>query len=134
MALYMLDTNVASAVIRGHEQAEQRLRALPMDGWCISAITRSELRFGLALKPEATRLARIVNAWLDLAPVAPWDTAAADAHARLRAQLQLAGTPMGVFDEMIAAHALALGAVAVTNNVRHFSRATGLAIEDWLGA
>jgi len=134
MPLYMLDTNVASAVIRGHEQAERRLRALPMDGWCISAITRSELRFGLALKPEATRLARIVNAWLALAPVAPWDTAAADAHARLRAQLQLAGTPMGVFDEMIAAHAQALGAVAVTNNVRHFSRATGLAIEDWLGA
>ena len=134
MPLYMLDTNVASAVIRGHEQAERRLRALPMDGWCISAITRSELRFGLALKPEATRLARIVNAWLDLAPVAPWDTAAADAHARLRAQLQLAGTPMGVFDEMIAAHAQALGAVVVTNNVRHFSRATGLAIEDWLGA
>jgi tRNA(fMet)-specific endonuclease VapC len=134
MPLYMLDTNVASAVIRGHEQAERRLRALPMDGWCISAITRSELRFGLALKPEATRLARIVNAWLDLAPVAPWDTTAADAHARLRAQLQLAGTPMGVFDEMIAAHAQALGAVAVTNNVRHFSRATGLAIEDWLGA
>lgn len=134
MSLYMLDTNVASAVIKGHERAEQRLRALPMDGWCISAITRSELRFGLALKPQATKLARIVNAWLELAPVAPWDTAAADAHAYLRAELQLTGTTIGVFDEMIAAHALALGAVVVTNNVRHFRRATGLAIEDWLSA
>lgn len=128
----MLDTNAASAVIKGHEQAEQRLQALPMDGWCISAITRSELRFGINLKPEATRLARIVNAWLDLAPVAPWDTAAADAHAQLRAQLQLAGTTIGVFDEMIAGHALALGAVVVTNNVRHFSRVKHLVIEDWL--
>lgn len=134
MALFMLHTNVASAVIKGHEAAEQRLRALPMDGWCISALTRSELRFGLALKPEATKLVRIVNAWLELAPVAPWDTAAADAYAELRAQLQVTGTTIGVFDEMIAGHALALGAVVVTNNVRHFSRATGLAVEDWLKA
>lgn len=134
MPLYMLDTNVASAVIRGHEQAEKRLRALPMDSWCISAITRSELHFGLALRPKATQLARIVNAWLELAPVAPWDTAAADAYAHLRAKLQLAGTTIGVFDEMIAGHAQALGAVVVTNNVKHFSRVTGLAIEDWLDA
>jgi tRNA(fMet)-specific endonuclease VapC len=132
MPLYMLDTNAASAVIRGHEKAEKRLRDLPMNGWCISAITRSELRFGLELKPEATRLAQIVNTWLDLAPVAPWDTAAADAHARLRARLQLAGTTIGAFDEMIAGHALALGAVVVTNNGKHFSRAEGLSIEDWL--
>lgn len=74
MPLFMLDTNAASAVIKGHEQAEKRLRALPMDGWCISAVTRSELRFGLELKPEATRLAMIVNAWLELAPVAPQST------------------------------------------------------------
>ena len=134
MPLFMLDTNAASAVIKGHEQAEKRLRALPMDGWCISAVTRSELRFGLELKPEATRLAMIVNAWLELAPVAPWDTAAADAHAQLRAQLQLAGTSIGVFDEMIAGHALALGAVVVTNNVRHFNRAKGLITQDWLQA
>lgn len=132
MQLFMLDTNTASAVIKGHEAAETRLRALPMDAWCISAITRSELRFGLALKPEATRLAQIVNAWLELAPVAPWDTAAADAHALLRAQLQLAGTPIGIFDEMIAGHAMALRAVVVTNNVRHFNQAKGLPVEDWL--
>ena len=132
MPLFMLDTNVASAVIKGHDAAEKRLRALPMDAWCISAITRSELSFGLELKPEATKLTGIVNAWLELAPVAPWDTAAADAHAQLRATLQLAGTTIGVFDEMIAGHAMSLGAVVVTNNVRHFSRARGLAIEDWL--
>ena len=132
MPLYMLDTNAASAVIRGHEKAEKRLRDLPMDGWCISAVTRSELRFGLELKPEATRLARIVNTWLALTPVAPWDKIAADAHARLRARLQLAGITIGAFDAMIAGHALALGAVVVTNNVKHFSRAEGLFIEDWL--
>jgi tRNA(fMet)-specific endonuclease VapC len=132
MPLYMLDTNAASAVIKGNQKTEKRLRDLPMDGWCISAVTRSELRFGLELKPEATRLAKIVNTWLELAPVAPWDTAAAARGHRLRAQLQLAGITIGAFDEMIAGHALALEAVVVTNNVKHFSRAKGLFIEDWL--
>jgi len=133
-ALYLLDTNIASALIRGgHPHLEKQLQALPASGWCISVITRSELRFGVELlRPNATRLERIVDAFLQTAPVAPWDRAAADAHARLRARLQNAGTPIGVFDEMIAAHALTLGAVLVTDNERHFRRVEGLAVENWL--
>lgn len=131
--LYMLDTNVTSALIRGHPQLEKRLLALPADGWCISAITRSEQRFWVELVlPQATRLKRIVDTFLAAAPVAPWDRAAADRHVRVRARLQLAGTPIGVFDEMIAGHALALGAVLVTDNERHFRRVEGLAVENWL--
>jgi tRNA(fMet)-specific endonuclease VapC len=38
---------------------------------------------------------------------------------------------IGALDTLIAAHALSLGAVAVTNNVREFARFTGLAVEDW---
>jgi predicted nucleic acid-binding protein len=85
MPLYMLDTNAASAVIKGNQKTEKRLRDLPMDGWCISAVTRSELRFGLELKPEATRLAKIVNTWLELAPVAAGAAATGrDHHRRIR--------------------------------------------------
>jgi tRNA(fMet)-specific endonuclease VapC len=133
-ALYLLDTNIASALIRRrHAHLRERMLALPASGWCISAITRSELRFGVELlRPAATRLERIVDTFLQAAPVAPWDRAAADRHARLRAQLQNAGTPIGVFDEMIAAHALALGAVLVTDNERHFRRVEGLAVENWI--
>jgi len=133
-ALYLLDTNIASVLIRGgHPYLEQRMLTLPAGSWCISAITRSELRFGVELlKPEATRLERIVDAFLQAAPVAPWERAAADTHARLRARLQKAGTPIGVFDEMIAAHALTLNAVLVTDNERHFRRVEGLAVENWI--
>jgi tRNA(fMet)-specific endonuclease VapC len=35
-------------------------------------------------------------------------------------------------DAMIASHALALGAVLVTNNGRHFSRVEGLVLENWV--
>jgi len=35
-------------------------------------------------------------------------------------------------DTLIAAHALALGAVVATNNVRQFGRVPGLTVENWL--
>jgi tRNA(fMet)-specific endonuclease VapC len=83
-------------------------------------------------QPEAATLARIVDAFLQATTTMPWDEAAADAHGRLRAKLRRAGTPIGDFDEMIAGHALALGAVLVTDNTRHFRLVDGLALENWI--
>jgi tRNA(fMet)-specific endonuclease VapC len=131
-SLYMLDTNTASAALRGNAGLDERLQRLDPAQLCISAITRAELRYGMALKPEAIKLARYVDAFLRATTTMSWDETAADAHGRLRAQLRRAGTPIGDFDEMIAAHALALGAVLVTDNTKHFKRVDGLAIENWI--
>lgn len=132
MTMYMLDTNIASAAVRGDMALDERLDRLSPAQWCISAITRAELRYGLALKPAAVRLASVVEAFLQSAVVVPWEAAAADAHGALRAELKRSGTPIGAYDEMIAAHALALGAVLVTDNVKHFERVPGLRWENWL--
>lgn len=132
MTLYMLDTNAASEAVRGHPEFDERLKSLPPGQWCISAVTCSEIRFGVAKKPEAVRLHRIVDEFLRIVPILPWDAKAANRHGELRADLQARGLPIGDFDEMIAAHALAVGAVVVTDNVRHFSRVPGLVLENWL--
>jgi len=132
MPLRMLDTNIASAAIRGRPAIDERLRALPMGSWCISAVTRAELRFGVEQRPHAVQLAQLVDAFLLVAPAVAWDSSAADAHGRLRAKLEVAGSRIGDFDEMIAAHALALGAVLVTDNTRHFRRVRNLELENWL--
>lgn len=132
MAFYMLDTNTASAALRGTAAIDERLQRLDPAQWCVSSVTRAELRYGVALKPEASRLAQYVDAFLQATTTAPWDQAAADAHGRLRAQLRRAGTPIGDFDEMIAAHALALGAVLITDNTRHFRMVDGLPLENWI--
>ena|ERR1700741_5208362 len=132
MTLYMLDTNAASEAIRGHPAFDERLQALPAGQWCISAVTCSEIRYGVAKRPEAVRLHRIVEEFLRIAPILPWDAKAADCHGQLRADLKARGTPIGDFDEMIAAHARSLGAVIVTDNTQHFSRVPGLIIENWL--
>jgi tRNA(fMet)-specific endonuclease VapC len=62
----------------------------------------------------------------------PWDEGAATQFAAIAAQLHKAGTPIGSMDAMIAGHAMATGAILVSNNGRHFSRVNGLTVENWL--
>ncbi|WP_077001957.1 type II toxin-antitoxin system VapC family toxin [Variovorax sp. KK3] len=130
--VYMLDTNITSAAIRGEPAIEAKLGALPQEAWCISAITMSEHVYGLSKRPEARRLARLVQEFLQVADVLPWDRHAADAHGELRAELESAGIPIGHYDTMIAAHARALGLIVVTDNERHFGRVPRLSVENWL--
>ena len=132
MALYMLDTNAVSAVMRGNPLMDERLLQLDPADWCISAVTHSEICYGLSMRPDATTLRRAADAFLAAATTLAWDATAAAAHGRLRAQLRQAGTPIGDFDEMIAAHALSVGAVLVTSNERHVRRISGLTIENWI--
>jgi len=130
--VYMLDTNAASAAMRGTAGLDERLRALQPAQWCISAVTHAELRYGAALRPDSVKVARYVDGFLSVARTEPWGAAAADAHGRLRAELRRRGTPIGDYDEMIAAHALVLRAVLVTDNVKHFEHIEGLMLENWI--
>ena len=61
----------------------------------------------------------------------PFDDRAAGAYGRVRAHLERAGTPIGPFDALIAAHALSLDLILVSHNEREFQRVNGLRVEDW---
>ena len=130
--LYLLDTHTATAALRGAAGLDSRLQRMPPEEWCISAITNAEMRYGVALRPDAVKLERYVDAFLAVARTEPWDASCAEYHGRVRAQLRAKGQVLGDFDEMIAAHALALGAVLVTDNMRHFKRVEGLRLENWI--
>jgi tRNA(fMet)-specific endonuclease VapC len=132
MALYLLDTATATAAMRGTAGLDIRLQRMPPDEWCVSAITCAEMRYGVALKPQAIQLERYVDAFLAVARTEPWDAACAEYHGLVRAQLRARGRSLGDFDEMIAAHALALDAVLVTDDPRHFREVDGLRLENWI--
>lgn len=133
MRLYMLDTDTVSHFVRGKTPAlDARVAAILPKHLCISAVTRGELLYGLKLKDGARRLAQLVDQFLIRVQCLPWDEAAAAHFASIAAELHKAGTPIGSMDAMIAGHAMAVGAVLVTNNGRHFSRVAGLAVENWL--
>jgi tRNA(fMet)-specific endonuclease VapC len=128
---YLLDTNIASYIIKGNIPAvRRRVVQVPMAQLAISAVTEGELRYGAARRPDAARLRTIVDEFLIRMTILPWDSEAAQHYGQVRAALQREGLPMGNLDMMIAAHALALGAVLVTND-QAFTRIRQLNVEDW---
>ena len=130
--LYLLDTDTASYAIRGTSAAlDAALAAAAPGSLAISAVTRAELMFGLEKRENPRALARLVQGFMARVTVMAWGAAAADRYAKLRAQLERSGTPIGQFDTMIAAHALALGAVLVSNNRKHFQQVKTLMLENW---
>ena len=112
----MLDTNTVSHLLRGHALVAQRIVAVPITSLCISAITEGELLFGLAKRPSAERLHIAVGEFLRRADVLPWDSAVAKHYGIVRADLECHGKVLSPLDLLIAAHALAVGAVLVTND------------------
>jgi tRNA(fMet)-specific endonuclease VapC len=123
VVLHLLDTATASFILKGRSPAiEAKLAAIPPDRVCVSAITRAELMYGLKRLRASHRLHVAVRQFLKIVRVLAWDADAADCYADIRHQLSTTGRPIGEMDMMIAAHALALGAVLVTNNTPHFDR------------
>ena len=130
-ARYLLDTNIASAIIKGSSPAvDRRLVKVPMALLAISAVTEGELRFGAARVSQATRLHGLIEEFLLRVAVLPWDSECAQEYGPLRAALERQGQPMGNLDMMIGAHALRLGVTLVTSD-HAFGRIRKLKIEDW---
>ena len=130
--MIFLDTDACSLVIRGgSKRLDGRLRAVPPREVCISAVTRAELLYGLARRPEATRLAELVQAFLGRVRSLAWSNDAAAHYAHIRAFLEAKGDRIGNMDQMIAAHARSTAIPLVTGNVKHFKRIPGLEVLDW---
>ena len=53
-------------------------------------------------------------------------------YGSIRAELENKGTPIGLNDLHIAAHARSEALTLITNNLREFSRVNGLISENWL--
>ncbi len=94
MLRFMLDTNSVSYALKGNPPSvREHLRRVPMAQVCVSSITEAELLFGLALEPQAAKLAELVNHFLLGVSVLPWDSAAAKAYADLCASSWKRGRP-----------------------------------------
>ena len=131
MARYLLDADTVSYALRGQGQVASRVLEHPPSNICISSITLAELRFGAEAK-KSQKLRRAIRSFVKDVAVLPFDEAAAEKFAEVAADLAESGTPIGVFDTLVAAQALSLGLTVVTNNTRHFSRVAGLKVENWL--
>ena len=132
-ALYMLDTNTVSYLIKGRSPAARKrfVEVLGHAGIALSAITEAEIRYGLERKPGARRLREDFEDFCAAVEVLSWHSAAAQVYARLRAQLESSGKSLGSLDMLIAAHALTVGAVLVTGDKAFLQTVPVIAIENW---
>jgi tRNA(fMet)-specific endonuclease VapC len=130
MPRYMLDADTVSYALRGQGQVAARLLEHQPSELCISAITLAELNFGAEVK-RSQKIRRAIRSFTKDVAVVPFDEASAERFAVVGAALSTRGQPIGLYDTLVAAQALALGVTIVTNNTRHFSRVPGLAVENW---
>lgn len=128
---WMLDANIVSAIVRFPDGPAARLYAERISDCCTSIVVAGELRYGIAKRPDSRGASRTA-ALLETLSVLPFEPTADEHYGRLRAALERKGQPIGANDMLIAAHALALDRVLVTDNEREFRRVPGLAVENWI--
>jgi tRNA(fMet)-specific endonuclease VapC len=116
--LYMLDTNMVSYITKGKSQAarSRMLNLTDSEGVCVSAITEAEIHYGLSKRPEVIALRTRMEWFLSSIVVLPWGREEAQVYGALRAKLEASGKVLENMDMQIAAHAVARGAVLVTND------------------
>lgn len=132
MTRYLLDTNIISDLVRNPQgKAAERIAIVGESSICTSIIVAAELRYGCA-KSGSKRLLKAVEDLLGEIAVLPFEVPADLDYGRIRSELEVAGTPIGSNDLLIAAHARATGATVVTANDGEFRRVRGLKVENWL--
>jgi tRNA(fMet)-specific endonuclease VapC len=132
MAVYMLDTDISSYIMkRSHDSVLKRLQTVPVGDVSISAITKSELMYGVEVSPRKQQDRMALDAYLKHVEVLDYPDEAALHYGQIRAALKVAGDMIGANDLLIAAHARSLGFTLVTNNTREFGRVPGLKLENW---
>jgi len=129
---YLLDTNILSDLVRQPQgRVAIRIADVGEDNVLTSIIVACELRYGAA-KRASRRLTRQVEAVLGAISIMPLEAGADGHYAAIRTALEKKGTPISAHDMLIAAHARAVGAICVTDNVAEFKRVPALKVENWL--
>ena len=125
--MFMLDTNVLIALQDGNRKVASKLSTLDQDSVGISSIVELEFRAGLVKEAVDSFRYQLGHAILDSVRVYQFDSSAATAGARLK----LLSKDSNKMDTLIAAHALAMGRVLVTNNTKDFRGYPGLTLDNW---
>jgi tRNA(fMet)-specific endonuclease VapC len=128
----LLDTNIISDLVRNPQGiVAEQVRRVGADNICTSIIVAAELRFG-AEKKGSRRLAKRIAEVLETLEVLPVSAPADITYAAVRTSLEKAARPMGANDLLIAAQAVTLDCILVTDNEQEFRRVRGLSMENWL--
>jgi len=128
----MLDTNICIYIIREKPiKVLKKLRTFDVTDIAISAITHSELEYGVAKSSRRKDNLEALNKFLSPVEIVPYDDKAAAYYGEIRNYLEKKGAIVGAMDMLIGAHAKSIPVTLVTNNLREFKKIPGLRAENW---
>jgi len=130
--MYMLDTNICIYLIKNNPpHVRVHFEALQPGDILLSSITLAELMYGISKSRHKERNLAALEMFLMPLEIVHFDMPAAEKYGDIRADLERSGQIIGGNDLFIAAHALSLEATLITNNIKEFSRVSGLHLENW---
>lgn len=130
---YLLDTNICIYIIKKKpKNVFEKFKQYRVGDIGISAITYSELAYGVANSHDIEKNTMALNEFLGPLEIIDFHAEVAPIYGLIRTHLNRTGKPVGPLDMLIAAHALHLGSILVTNNTDEFSRIPNLRIENWI--
>ncbi len=129
---YVLDTNACIRLLKGDAPSMLRkIDHISGDDVIIPAIVRFELYYGAYKSTRSSETLNRLNDFLESFEHADLDSRVGEIAGKLRADLERKGQPIGPYDLLIGATALALNCILITHNKKEFSRIDNLIIEDW---
>jgi tRNA(fMet)-specific endonuclease VapC len=130
--MYLLDTNIVSYWMRGHQTLLERIKSHSPKDLSIAAITLAEIYYGIEKSPVKKKERRSkIEQIRSILEIHPFDETAAAKYGIIRAQLEKAGQVISERDLQIASIAMANRLCVVTHNTSEFNRVEKLKVEDW---
>ncbi len=128
---YLLDTDIVIYWLNGNTRIHEKITSVKEKNIGISIISVAELYFGAFNSGYRSENVRTIENLVQVFEVVPFDLKMAKLFGEIKAELKRTGQPLLDADILIAASAIACGQTLVSNNTGHFSRITGLSLENW---
>lgn len=129
---YLIDTDIIINSIKGNKTVNQKISEFATIPKAISIVTYGELLYGAKKSTQREKNTSIVYRLAEIFPILGVTRATMEAFTDLKAALDRKGDRIEDFDLLIAATALTLNYILVTNNTKHYKRINGLELENWM--
>ncbi len=129
--MYALDTNTLIYFFKGKGRVAHHLFLVPPKDIAIPSIVFFELEVGIAKSKSPAKRRKQLKIITDIVKILPFGYEEAKVAAAIRANLEKKGTPIGPYDNLIAAVAMTTARTLVTHNTKEFKRIPKLKLVDW---
>ena len=133
--MYLFDTDAITNILKKKPSKKllKNIRSVSKKEGNISTITLGEIIYGAyrSLNPDF-HLNNLKTILLPMVNILSFDSRAAYYYGKIRADLEVSGKTIAHADIQIASIASSNDLIIITGNIRHFSRISGLIVEDWI--